>query len=253
MRPPPTPILHRSAESLRRKRGETRGLSRSSAVEVDRHVKFGDVEILEHERIFTQSPSDYAPKLAQGRLVNKLQVNMDTFERGKRAHGRTSPLLPLSDEERLSMAATGKNMLVSALGDDVQARRSAQSGSGGGGDFDDVDDADADGGDGGKLDDDAAPSEPEYHAELENWHLDTQGSVHHSGGITSKVGAVSGRIVTTSAYGSKYKLGTIKPSLRRALSLLGYRFNPDRPLDDPASLLHAWEYVCSGSTAMGSS
>ncbi len=42
-------------------------------------------------------------------------------------------------------------------------------------------------------------------------YLGSDFSIHHSGGITSKVGDVVGRVVTTTAFGSRYKLLNARP------------------------------------------
>ncbi len=66
-------------------------------------------------------------------------------------------------------------------------------------------------------------------------------SIHHSGGITSKVGDATGRVVTTTAFGSRYKLLNARSELLDALRDAGVPFNPEDPLADPPALIQAWQ------------
>lgn len=77
-------------------------------------------------------------------------------------------------------------------------------------------------------------------AVLDNWHLGADGSIHHNGGVTSKVTAVTGRVVTTAAHGSRYRLERIKPEVAAVLARLSIVFDPETPLSNPASLVYAW-------------
>jgi hypothetical protein len=93
---------------------------------------------------------------------------------------------------------------------------------------------------------DARPTVPEpaaglsYDAELDNWYLGPEGSVHHAGGVTSRVSAVDGRIVTTAAYGSRYRLLTVRREVEHMLQRIGMAFDPENPLLNASSLVYAW-------------
>ena len=71
-----------------------------------------------------------------------------------------------------------------------------------------------------------------FHASLHNWYLNGAGSIVHSGGITSRVGDVSGRVVTTAAFGSRYQLCEVAPAVRAALDAAGAHYDPENPLAD---------------------
>lgn len=57
------------------------------------------------------------------------------------------------------------------------------------------------------------------------------------------MGDVSGRVVTTVAFGSRYQLLNPRPELTAELAAIGAEFDPEDPLNDPGSLLQAWTRV----------
>jgi hypothetical protein len=182
-------------------------------------VRFGNVEILEHERLFMDSPISGAPRLAQGRMLTSRIRRMDSLEleREPIRHHKES-LQPLTPAERRDLAGIGKELLIDGLhGAAPQAAASSKVTAGKPGDG--------------------------FDAALENWHLGADGSVYHGGGVTSKVVGVQGRVVTTAAHGSKYRLGNVKPQVLEVLQRLSIAFDAEAPLANPASLVYAWS-IC---------
>lgn len=182
-------------------------------------VRFGNVEILEHERLFMDSPISGAPRLAQGRMVTSHIRRMDSLEleREPIRHHKES-LQPLTPAERRDLAGLGKELLVDSLHGAAPLPASS------------VKVVAGKPGDG-------------FDAALENWHLGADGSVYHNGGVTSKVIGVQGRVVTTAAHGSKYRLGGVKPQVLEVLQRLSIAFDAEAPLANPASLVYAWS-IC---------
>ena len=177
-------------------------------------VKFGNVELFEHERVFMESPVSGAPRLAQGALVQHSLRRMDSLEREREPerHDRET-IQPLTPAQRKELAGFGRELLADSLSGQVAKEPPVP------------------------------PPRGEFDAALENWHLGPDGSIYHNGGVTSKVCAVSGRVVTTAAHGSKYRLQTLKSHVREVMERLSMAFDPENPLANPAALVYAWTIV----------
>lgn len=184
-------------------------LSRATGPPSRSGVHFGDVEILEHERMFMDSPVSGAPRLAQGKMLASHIRRLDSLEieREPVRHTKDS-FQPLTALQRRDLAGLGKEMLADTMEAPVPLP--------------------------------PTPKTDEFDASLDNWHLGADGSVYHTGGVTSKVCGVLGRVVTTAAHGSKYRLGVMKPQVREVLERLSIAFDPESPLANPASLVYAW-------------
>ena len=83
------------------------------------------------------------------------------------------------------------------------------------------------------------PVKEVFDAELDLWHMSAEGNVHHTGGITSRVSGVEGRVVITAAHGSRYRLKRIKPEVLRVLERIGASYDDAHPLDNVSSVVYA--------------
>lgn len=169
------------------------------------NVTFGGVVIAEHEQAFADNGSG-APLLVLGPRVRSELRRLDRLE-AERAPVRrgTAVLKPLTSAQRSSLAGVGAAMFAE--------------GTAGG----------------------TAPPRPRWSMVLEQWSLAMDGGVHHSGGITSPVTQAEGRLITTAAHGSVYRLGGIREDVRDVLSRLLIPFDPDAPLAATASIAYACE------------
>lgn len=202
--------------------------------------------------LFLESPTGTAPRLGQGRLLHKSKQRVEVRE-ALASHPKA--LLPLGPQERIAMAASGRSLLASALetveGAPLTPELSKTSSTAA---LPRVDPA---------LPPPPPPATPPlpcpgetatppppagFHASLNDWYLDGSGSIHHAGGVTSKVGGVDGRIVTTSAFGSRYQLLDVSPAVASSMKELGLKFDPEQPLADTAALLRGLDHATRTKT-----
>lgn len=198
------------------------------------NVRFADVRIREYDRV-VEPGVDGLPRLALGWEAKRETFRrLDSLERerdGVRVPGKQ--MHPLSARERLAIVQSAKGLLSETLSprpedDDAEGHHA--------------------GDDSGKMaevdDDGPVPGAHEqYDAELDLWHMSPEGNVHHTGGITSRVVGVEGRVVITAAHGSRYALKRIKPEIRAVLERIGIPFDAARPLDNVPSLVYAQAVV----------
>lgn len=187
-----------------------RRLSGTAGPEEDRParagVRFADVQIREYDRVPLEPGDDGAPKLGLGWEAKRETFRrLDSLER-ERATTRTpgKELHPLSLAERQAIVESARGLLSETLSPRPP------------------------------------PEEPEvFDAELDLWHMSAEGNVHHSGGITSRVSGVEGRVVITAAHGSRYRLNRVKPEILRVLERIGIPFDEMRPLENVSSIVYA--------------
>lgn len=185
--------------------------SASSADDASDHVRFADVQIREYERVALEPGNDGGPKLGLGWKARKDTFRrLDSLERERDGvHIPGKELHPLSLEERRAIVLSARDLLSETLSPKPEA-------------------------------DDGVPAVKEvYDAELDLWHMSPEGNVHHTGGITSRVSGVEGRVVITAAHGSRYRLKRIKPEVLRVLDRIGIPFDESHPLDNVSSVVYA--------------